>query len=244
MEKTTTIRHLADRIKRHPLLQEISFETIIDYLVDFIRIVGCPRLFQEKTEKLEIKDYRAALPCDFIEMIQVRSAADHDMHKPDRPGIRRFSAYRYAGDSFFMSPDKHDVGRGGTDLTYKIQGSVIYTSTKDKPVEIAYRAIAVDAEGFPLVPDNPSFMRAFQAYVKKEWFTIMFDMGKIQSAVLQQALQDYAWTVGDCETEFHRMSLDQAESFYNSWRTLIVRDTSHKQGFVNDGVKEYLSVQP
>ena len=244
MEKTTTIRHLADRIKRHPLLQEIPFETIIDYLVDFIRIVGCPRLFQEKTERLEIKDYRAALPCDFIEMIQVRSAADHDMHKPDRPGIRRFSAYRYAGDSFFMSPDKHDVGRGGTDLTYKIQGSVIYTSTKDDPIEIAYNAISVDKEGFPLVPDNPSFMRAFEAYVKKQRFTTLFDLGKIQPAVLNQALQDYSFNVGACISSFRTLSLDKAESIYNIWNSLVVTANEHKYGFMNTGAKEYLTIQP
>ena len=39
------------------------------YTVDFIRIIGMPPIFTEKTAELEIKDYRAALPCDFHEMI-------------------------------------------------------------------------------------------------------------------------------------------------------------------------------
>ena len=245
MEKTITCKILADRIRRHPMLQEVPFETILDYLVDFIQIVGTPALYEEKTQVIPVKDYRGLLPCNYVSMIQVRNAPPQDDHiADDYPGIRRHSVYRYAGDSFHMSPDKPDVGRGGTDLTYKIQGSVIFTSTKDKPIEIAYHAIATDSEGYPLIPDNPSFMRAFESYVKKQHFTILFDMGKIQPVVLSQALQDYAWAVGDCETEFHRLSLDKAASLFNSWNTLIIRANEHAKGFINNGSKEYLTLQP
>lgn len=246
MEKTTTIMNAMDRIKRHPLLQDIPFETCVDCLVDFIRIVGCPQMFIDKTAVLKVENYRAALPCDYVTMTQVRTADNNDNTKISTvyPGMRRHTAYRYASDSFFMSPDKPDVGRGGTDYTYRIQGNVIYTSTKDKDIEIAYKAIAVDDDGYPLLPDNPSFLRAFDAYIKKYWFTILFDLGKIQPAVLQQTLQDYAWAVGDCETEFHRLTLDKAETLFNTWNTLVVRANEHRQGFANAGVKEYLTLQP
>ena len=213
--------------------------------MDFLQIIGCPQLFEEKTEVIPISDYRGQLPCDYISMIQVRNAPPPDDHKAsDYPGVRRHTAYKYATDSFHLSPDKPDVGRGGTDLTYRIQGCIIYTSTKDKPVEIAYHAIATDSEGYPLIPDNPSFLRAFEAYVKKQWFTVLFDLGRIQPAVFNQALQDYAFYVGDCETEFNRLSLDKAESLFNSWSTLIMRANEHRTGFVNNGTKEYLSIQP
>lgn len=244
MEKTTTIKRCADRIKRHPLMQDIPFETILDYLVDFIRIIGCPGLFLEKTETLKVDNYKAALPCDYVSMIQVRAEM---RRRPDDPKLAynsSFVTYRYATDSFHLSNDKRRVGLGGTDYTYKIQGGVIYTSTKDRPIEISYRAIAVDNEGYPLVPDSPVFLRAFTAYVKKEWFTILFDLGKVLPAVLQNAQQEYAWSVGACETEFHRLTLDKAESMYNIWSNLIVRANEHRHGFANAGSKEYITIQP
>ena len=74
-------------------------------------------------------------------------------------------------------------------------------------------------KGFPLIPDNSKFTRALQAYIKKEWFTILFDLLKLQAAIYQNVQQEYAWAVGACESEFQKMSLDKAESFYNSWRT-------------------------
>ena len=139
MEKTTNIRRVADRITRHPLLRDVPFETILDYTVDFIQIVGCPQLFMEKTAILKVHNYRALLPCDYVSMIQVRTAKEVDGIEPKH---RSHIAYRYASDSFHMSEHKPGIGRYGTDLTYKIQGSVIFTSTEDTDIEIAYNAIS------------------------------------------------------------------------------------------------------
>jgi hypothetical protein len=240
MEKTTNIRRVADRIMRHPLLRDVPFETILDYTVDFLQIVGVPSLFEEKTALLHVENYRCMLPCDYVSMIQVRTAKKVDGIEPNH---RSHISYRYSTDSFHMSNEKPDVGRYGTDLTYKIQGCVIYTSTKDTDIEIAYNAIATDDEGYPLLPDNPSFLRALEAYVKKQQFTILFDLGKLQPAILQNAQQEYAFYVGQCQTDMIMPSIDQMESLTNLWTALIARANEHSKGFINSGSKEYLTVQ-
>lgn len=224
----TNIRIILDKIMRHPLMQDISLETAVDYTIDFMRIVGVPSMFTEKTKVLNIEMYRALLPDDYHQMIQVR--------KVDGP------AFRYSSDSFHISDNK-DTSKPITDLTYKIQGSIIYTSMEKGEIEISYQSIDTDDEGYPLLPDNSSFTRALELYIKKQWFTVLFDLGKISNAVLQNVQQEYAWVVGDCQTEFNRLSIDKAESFYNSWRTLIIRDTEHRTGFINNGTKERLKLQ-
>ena len=216
-EQYTNIRIVLDKILRHPLMQDLSLETAVDYTVDFMRIVGTPRMFTEKISIIELKDYRAELPNDYYQMIQVKGNGD--------------TMYNYATDSFHLS-NTHN-----TNKTYKVQGHIIYSSSKDDNLEISYLAIETDSDGFPLIPDNSSFTRALELYIKKQWFTILFDLGKISNASFQNVLQEYAWAVGDCQTEFNRMSLDQAESFYNSWRTLILRNNQHSVGFINNGSK-------
>ena len=228
-ESYTNIRLILDKIMRHPLMRDISLETAVDYTVDFMKIVGVPSMFMEKTEVVEVKNYRAKLPCDYYQMIQVR--------KINGP------TFRYSSDSFHMSECKDSNGRDLADLTYKIQGNIIYTSIEEGEIELSYEAIATDSEGYPLLPDNSSFTRALELYIKKQWFTILFDLGKISPAVLQNVQQEYAWAVGDCQTEFNRLSIDKAESFYNSWRTLLLRDTEHRTGFRNNGTKERLKLQ-
>ena len=220
-EQYINIKVVLDRILRHPLMQDLSLETAVDYTIDFMRIVGMPRMFTEKVVRIPIDKYRALLPCDYYQTIQVRIPGGH--------------ALVYSTDSFHMS-------NKGNSSTYKIQGNIIYTSIESGELELAYLAISTDADGYPLLPDNSSFTRALELYIKKQWFTILFDLGKITSAVLQNTQQEYAWAVGDCQSEFNRMSIDQMEAFSNSWRTMILRDHQHSSGFIGDSSRQTLNI--
>lgn len=220
-EQYINIKVVLDRILRHPLMQDLSLETAVDYTISFMRIVGMPRMFTEKVVRITIDKYRALLPCDYYQTIQVRIPGGH--------------ALVYSTDSFHMS-------NKGNSSTYKIQGNIIYTSIESGELELAYLAISTDADGYPLLPDNSSFTRALELYIKKQWFTILFDLGKITSAVLQNTQQEYAWAVGDCQSEFNRMSIDQMEAFSNSWRTMILRDHQHSSGFIGDGSRQTLNI--
>jgi len=228
MIQTTNIRRILDRAMRHPMLRDIPFETAVEYAVDFISLMGTPALYNEKTAVVEIKDWRGVLPCDFESMIQVRGIPKNGK----LPG----PTYRYSGHSFHMSP-KHVPPFTG-EFTYKIQGTVIFTSTKDMDLEIAYRAFAIDDEGYPLLPDNPSFLRGLENYIKVQWFTIKFDMGEISQQVMANAQQEYAWAAGDAQSEFSRLSLDEAQTLFNSFKTLLPRNNEHWKAFFDNGAKE------
>lgn len=262
----TSLHIIADKLMRHPLMNSISFEAIIDYAVDFMRIVQCGGFFGEKCETIDIKEYAGVLPEDFFEVNQIR-LLKASIRKPiieehvvtnddggeiivstpklDEEGNLMYietedlknKVFTYTTDTFHMSDNKSHVG-----LTYKIQGGNIFTSIKEGTIELSYKAILVDEDGYPLIPDNSKFTRALQAYIKKEWFTILFDMGKLQPAILNNTQQEYAWAVGACESEFQKMSLDKAEAFYNSWRTMIPRTTQHSRGFAYDGIKQNLKI--
>lgn len=259
----TSLKLIADKVLRHPMMAGISFEAIIDYAIDFMRIVQCAGFFEEKCVTINIDDYCGELPEDFFEMNQVRLESTsikvpkykevkvyddygnvystqyiQDEEEPyETIRTNNNNVFRYTTDSFHMSDNKANY-----DLTYKIQGGFIFTSIKQGIIEISYQAILIDEEGFPLIPDNSKFTRALQAYIKKEWFTILFDMGKLQAAIYQNAQQEYAWAVGACESEFQKMSLDKAESFYNSWSTLIPRRNQHQRFYTYNGSKQNLKI--
>jgi hypothetical protein len=222
-----SIKQILDNCTAHPLLQDLSLERAVHYAVQFIQIVGMPSLFEEKTTKIEVENYRAALPCDYYEMIQVRTAEN-------RPIV-----FRYSTDSFHMSESKSE----DLDLTYKIQGGFIFTSLKEGTIELAYRAILVDEEGFPLILENSSFERALELYIKKQCFTVLFDLGKINQQVLQNTQQEYSFAVGQAQSDLIRPSLDQMQAITNSWNTLIQRTTEHSYGFKTNGVQERIKLQ-
>lgn len=229
MFRYVSIKTILDDILDHPMLKEVSFERAVDYTVHFIRIVGCPDIFNEKVERVEIKDYRGVLPCDLDKIIQVRACGGpHDKE-----------VFRYSTDSFHMSGDYRD----SFDLTYKVQGNIIFTTLKCGTIEIAYTAFAVDDDGYPMIPENSSFITALELYIKKRHFTKLFDQGKITPQVYNNVCQEYAWYVGQAQSDMIMPSLDQMQSITNMFNTLVPRVTEHSRGFINSGTQERMRVK-
>ena len=79
-------------------------------------------------------------------------------------------------------------------------------------------------------------MRGFRC--KLQWFTILYDTGKISYQVLSNAQQEYAWAAGDAQSEFSRLDLDKAETLANSFNMMLPRNGSHFRGYYDNGSKE------
>ena len=80
----------------HPLLQDVTMERVIKYAADFMQIVGVPKMFDNKTAKLEVTKYKAELPCDFYSILGVRMSDSH-------------IAFRATTDIYHLSDDKESA---------------------------------------------------------------------------------------------------------------------------------------
>ena len=228
----TNIRRVLDELHRHPLLRDLTLEQVVSYVVSFIGIFGMPKLYQDKEEVLHIENFIAKLPCNCIQINQIKEC---------KTGV----CLRSMTDNF-MPREHYDRSAGykiPQELSFKTQGQVLYVSFKTGDIAISYKSIPVDKDGFPLLIDNPVFLKALEAYIKREVFTILFDMGKISPAVLQNTQQQYAWLAGQLQSEFTIPSISEMESIKNSWCTLIQRTSSFNDGFKNNGNQEYLKLQ-
>lgn len=215
---------IMNRLLKHPMLEELTMDSVVEYTVDFIKILGLPDTLLEKTAVVDIEEFRGQLPKDYYSMIQVRDLR-----------LRKGAYYRYSTDTFHMSPIK-----GDSSLTYKIKGMCIYTSVPKTIIEIAYRAMAVDDNGMPLIPDNSSYLRALEAYIKLQYFTILFDMGRLPANIYNNAKQQYAWNVGQAQAEMTMPSIDQMESMSNMWQKYLPEVVeNHGSGFKNMSKQEY-----
>lgn len=228
----TNIRQILDRLKRHPLLQNLTLEQVVSHLVTFIGIFGMPELYLNKESVLHIEEFRAILPCDLVSINQVKEC---------KTGI----CLRSMTDNFMPREhrDKYEGHKRPQEFTFKTQGRVIYTSFKSGDIIVSYKSVPIDKDGFPLLIDNPVFLKALEAYIKKEEFTILFDIGKITPAVLQNTQQQYAWLAGQLQSEFTIPSISEMESIKNSWCALIQKVSEFDSGFKSLGDKEKIRLQ-
>lgn len=219
------IREILSRLLKHPLLTDLNLETAVQFTVDFFGIMGLPPTYTDAQEEVKIESYRGMLPCNLVSINQVRWKKN---------GI----CMRSMTDNF----NGHSEEDNG-EPTFKTQGRMIYTSFKEGTVEVSYKAMPIDSEGYPLLPDEPTFLRALELYIKKQWFTILFDMGKISPAVLQNTQQEYAFAAGACNNTFIIPSVSEMESIKGLMNQLIPRFNEFRYGFKHEGDKEYWRVQ-
>lgn len=216
--KYTNIRVILDEITQHELLQDITLEQVVGYVIKFNGIMNIPQLYTEKSTKVHIKNYRAELPCDLISVIQVKDIKDN-------------IALRYISGTFFRP---HSLERA-----FKTQGNFIFTTFKDGDVEIAYNAIPVDEEGYPLILDNEKYKNALCLYIKQDRFGKYFDTGKISQVVFQNTQQEYCWAVGQLSTELKMPSYSEWENISNAHNQLLPKVREFEKSFETTGMPEH-----
>lgn len=243
------IKRVLDDLLDHPLLRDLTLEQVIRHTIRFISLNGFPQLYNDNIEVVDIRDYRGLLPCELISIIQVkdmatgiclRSMTDNFIPglepKPkewDRPKDLMNNAVPPVGE--YIPPMNGQREEG----TFKTQGRIIFTSFPEGQVEIAYKAIPVDDDGFPLLIDNETYLNALEAYIKKQVFTVKYDTGKVTAGVLTNAQTDYAWAVHQLQSEMTIPSVSEMESITRYLNTMLKPVTSFDQGFKDLGNREY-----
>lgn len=252
----TSIRRVLDNLLDHPMLRDVTLEQAVRYAIRFIGIHGYPKLYQDKIEEIDIHEFRGMLPCDLISIIQVRDMKSkiclrdmtdnftpgmaphshkHFHHQEDKGGHRDL-LNNVVPSRWYLPHLKLHEG----ELAFKTHGRVIYTSFPEGRVEIAYKAIPVDEDGFPLLIDNENYLAALEAYIKKQVFTVKYDSGKISAGVLQNAQTEYAWLAGELDCEMVLPSTSEFESISRSLTHLIPRVREFDKGFRHLGDREYV----
>jgi hypothetical protein len=238
----TNIRRVLDSLHDHPMLSSLTLEQVVRYTLRFVSIHGYSKLYKDKETDVDIHEFRGLLPCDLISIVQV---------KDDCSGI----CLRSMTDTFTPGlvppppspshPHPHmpyipPMAPGHGEASFKTQGRVIFTSFPEGKIRIAYKAIPVDEDGFPLLIDNENYLACLEAYIKKQVFTVMFDQGKISAGVLQNAQTDYSWLSGQLQSDFQIPSYSEMESIGRYITSILPSVKAFDTHFKHLGDREYI----
>lgn len=219
-----SIKQIMDDILDHPMMQDLSFERAINYAVEFIKIVGMPTAFEHKTITILVENYAGyrldgdgkklpSIPEDCYQILAIKKKGGEEV-------ILNTSTSVF-GPSKSNSAYPH----------YVIRGNIIQTSFEEGELEISYLALPIDSEGYPTIPEIASYIRALELYIKKKWFTVLFDLGKLNVSIYNNIKQEYAFAVGQAQSELIKPSLDEMEAFTNMWNSLLPQKSPYLSGF-------------
>ncbi len=140
------------------LQQEERWQDMIEWIGEGMDFIGAYYQYEEKPAKLQIKNFQAPLPCDFVDLLQINYLSEPMTHSAST--LRSY----YDQDN---SIDISSVGRRDNNFlaTYNIVEPWIKTNIKEGEIVLAYTAMKLDEDGFPLIPDNISYKSALTWYI-------------------------------------------------------------------------------
>jgi hypothetical protein len=130
--------------------QEERWVDIVEWCAEALQKIGAHPQYIERMEKIPVENYRATLPCDIHKIIQIEAN-----------GVALIAGTG-SFDNQNANPEKKSMGN---DYVYTINDAFINTNFEQGDIYMAYIAIPIDEEGFPLVPDDEGYKEAMEKYV-------------------------------------------------------------------------------
>jgi hypothetical protein len=231
--KLVSIKQVADRLLQNPVMSDVTWEFIVSNAVECMRIVGTKPMFVSETETIEIKNFRGDLPINMIKLVSAMKVEDN--------GLVPMSSNEDTLATHYGSFSSSPTSVGGD--KYSLNNSKIFPTFEKGKVVLVYDTIATDEECFPLIPDNPELLRAIRLYIRYQWFDILNDMDKISGQKLNKAETEYAYAVGQAQSNLQMPTEDEMETLVNSITQILPSRTQHADRFRFLGKQEFMKIQ-
>jgi len=219
--KYTTIRTVIENIQRDLGNDyELNIYDIAEWTWKAMDSIGARIAMEEKIAKIEIEENVGELPFDFKSIISIRPTDSQQ-------------SLVYSSDVFLkdnIDNDKEYEYALGVN-TYKIDNKYIFTDFSDGELTMAYNAIRLDDEGFPLVPDETRYLDAVEAYIRFKLDFIGYRRGTITRAMYKESERHWFYT---CKSAFNKMvvpNYDKAEALKKQINNMLGDKGSHNRGF-------------
>jgi hypothetical protein len=191
-----------------------------------------PPIYITKMEKITIKQFKGNLPIDLIYTEQVYYNSNGKL-VPLNKGT----------DIIHEHYNEVDISEtNNASITYSLSRSKINTNMENGELAIAYKAIAIDEECYPMIPDNIKLIRCIESYIKYRWFDILNDMDKVSDRKLSKAEADYCFNVGQAQSDLAMPDEAEMEVLVNSIRQILPNTNQFNERMKYLGSREYIKI--
>jgi len=142
---------------------------------------------------------------------------------------------RWNTNTFYKSYHNTDLDwRCNSHLTYTVNNNYIFTNFKEGYVAMAYRAVATDEDGFPLIPDLESVIDFCKWFIG---YKIAFQLF-LEDKYTEQKLSYFEYNMGLYYNKAKNegklpASLDEWESYKNDRIRTLKKQFHHDSFFAN-----------
>ena len=242
--KYVSLDQIIEKVYRDTdIKDQIDVADCAEWAGEALDLIAAPTSLHNKVASIPIVEGRGELPCDLHSIVQVREfdtksamrATTDTFHRHfKRDGSSSSSSTPTIGEGLYANEAYQDVegifnnntaddtaNKKYDELTYEINNNYIFPNFKEGDVEMAYKAFPVSETGLPLIPDNQSFKKAVEYYIRHHINHKMWRAGLIRDKVYQKEEQDKDWYIAKAQTQARLPTYDEMEAIKNDHLRLI-----------------------
>ncbi len=125
-----------------------------------------------------------------------------------------------------------------SDYTYLITPNHIKMNQKDGYIMLSYQAVPTDGDGYPLIPDDQSYMEALYWYITMKLMYPEWRAGRVRDAVYYDARRSWNFYCKQAYGNALLPNKDQLESIKNTWLRLVPEVNEHQTSFSTIGQRQ------
>lgn len=197
------------------IVEDITEDDVITDTIELIGVVGIPQLFERKVDILEVKKYRALLPCDFVDLIALKSC----------------------NTRLNPSTDDFNVEDSHTNVpTYRIDGDVIKFSQECGYVKIAYTAVKTDDDGYPMIVNDQTFIRALVSYIIYKRVYTNYINGRLPNeSIMERVERNYEFNIAQASQRLRMPDKEEFDNIARMMNSFIFRRNARYSDYKNLG---------
>jgi len=228
--------------------EELDIWDVVEWAGEALEFIGAGTQYEERVIELAVENHRVCLPIGFHLLNQI---SYQGVPLPIATGTLEPNTTNSTSGNVIMGKEINDANfpqySSNNDFNYGncyyINNNYVITSFESGCIIVSYKAMFLDDDGFPMIPDLISYRKAVSTYIQK-----MLDRREWRKARLPEAVYR------DSEKEWHRLcgqargqalmpNLDKMESIKNMWLRLRPKDNNYNSFFNTMGNKEYRKIQ-
>lgn len=235
--KTVSLKTILWKVFRNPFVTDTSYDEAAEFAIEALELIGTPFIKVNKVSDLiEIKEYKAFLPEDLIDLRGVRVINNEDSFSNRAIALTAASDLYHQG---ILCDDPNDDSFK-KELTYEIQRNKLITDFEEGHIQVSYKSLDTDKDGFPNVPDNRKVKLALEYYILYRILEPYFILGKIPRNSFEYIVQNKDWYVGAAQSDTTIKNIDHLQATMKTINRLIINDTAHQNFFKGAGKQEHI----
>ena len=222
------------RIQEDPFLKNVKKSDIVNHIKTVLYLIGAPALYEDKNITLQVYDYKVQIPKDFVARTAVRKIYDDGA---------RIGLQHNTDDYYNTYKEMAETTTVDLLYTHKIVGDILWVDFEEGKIELAYKAISTDDNGWPMFDADESLIMAIEYYIKKRYYEILWTHGKMKRDVFEYIDQQYSWYMGQATARIQIQDPIEAEATKRAVIRMIPLSESVSMAHKYDSQREFLKTE-